>query len=58
VDAGGAKRGNAAGIAEKEDNVLGMLPTQHDARTEEKGDGQDFSKHSLMRISRPQAILK
>ena len=47
VNAGGAKRGDAAGIAEEEDDIFGMLLAQHDARTEEKGDEQDFSKHSF-----------
>lgn len=58
VNAGRAKRRDAASIAEEEDNILGMLFAQHDARTDEKGDEQDFSKHTLPQISGLQAIFE
>ena len=47
VNTGGAERGDAAGIAEEKDDILGVLLAWHDARTDEKGDKQDFSKHSF-----------
>lgn len=53
VNAGRAKRRDAAGVAEEEDDILGMLLAQQDARTEEKGDEQDFSKHSFRDLSAP-----
>jgi hypothetical protein len=56
MNAGRAKRWDAARIAEKEDNIFGMLLAQHDTRSEEKCNEQNFSKHSFAWISNLQAI--